>query len=287
MSAFAPGQTLAAAHEEIMDKLIINADDFGLTEGINNAVVEGYRRGVISSTTLMATAPAAGHAARLAAENPGLGVGLHLNLTWGEPALPAGRVRSLVTGDGRFPGPAAAVARLSTGWARAAELAAELEAQAGRLRALGLSATHIESNHHLHAHPRLRHVIARVCPRLGITRMRGYRMQQVDGPKALAVRLAAALPAGSGSAAQMATPDRFFGIGTMGGKDFTPPLARALGGGKGTLEFMCHPGYADRELQEVSRYGAPRGSELKVLLDPAFRKMLDASGARLVSFAGL
>ncbi len=269
-----------------MDKLIINADDFGLTEGINNAVVEGYQRGVISSATLMATAPAAGHAARLAAENPGLGVGLHLNLTWGEPALPAGRVRSLLGSNGRFPGLAAAVVRLSTGRARAAELAAELEAQAEQLRALGLKATHIDSHHHLHAHPRLRQVIARVCPRLGITRMRGYRMQ-ISGPKALAVRLAAALPAGGGNGAQMATPDRFFGIETMGGVDFTPPLVRALAGGKGTLEFMCHPGYADRELQEVSSYGAQRASELEVLLDPAFRRMLDACGARLVSFAGL
>ena len=268
-----------------MDRLIINADDFGLTEGINDAVIECYRRGVITSATLLVTAPAAGHAAVLAAQNPGLGVGLHLNLTTGEPVLPAGRVASLVGAGGRFPGLARAALRLSTGRARAGELEAELKAQLERLRTLGVTASHIDSHHHLHAHPRLRHIITRVCPPLGIVRMRGYRMR-VSGAKALAVRLAAAAPAGARAGA-LVTPERFSGIETMGGRDFAPLLAQELARGAGTLEFMCHPGRPDDELRRRSRYNEPRGRELAALLDPSFGKMLEASGVRLVSFAGL
>ncbi len=264
-------------------KLIINADDFGLTEGVNRGVIEAHRWGTVSSTTLMVTGPAALQAAALAKENAGLGVGLHLNLTSGKPALPAGKVPSLVGTDGRLPGVAGALLRLSGGWARTRELEAEIAAQIEECLKMGIVPTHIDSHHHLHAHPRLRRVIGRLCPRLGINRMRGYRLRprSLEG---LAVRAAAGIPV---AGAPLKTPDCFFGIEVMEGRDFREPLRRRLSECAGVLEFMCHPGYVDEGLGRASSYSGPRANELDMLLGPAFRQMIDESGARLISYRDL
>ena len=266
-----------------MKRLIVNADDFGLTDGVNRAVVECHEAGAVSSTTLLVAAGAAEAAARLAAGNPSLGVGLHLNLTSGRPVLPHGRVRSLVASSGGFPGPAGALLRLSTGYARTAELEAEIEAQLLRCRELGITPTHIDSHHHLHAHPRLRSIIQRVCPGYGITRARGYHLGSRSA-KSLAVRAAFLLPS---RGKRLKTPDRFSGMESMGRNNLAELLARELGGPGDTLEFMCHPGHSDRELAAVSSFSSQRETELAALVSPGFRQAIEAAGVRLISFGEL
>ena len=85
-----------------MKRLIINADDLGLTESVNRAIVRGYREGVLTSATLMANGAAYDDAVCIAREHPGLGVGLHLNILRGRPVLPPERIRSLVGPNGLF-----------------------------------------------------------------------------------------------------------------------------------------------------------------------------------------
>lgn len=267
----------------MVKKLIINADDFGLTEGVNQAVIECYQRGVVSSATLLVTGGAAKQAGALAGAHKKLGVGLHLNLTSGEPVLPPASIKSLVGNDGHFPGLASAVMRLTTGWARGAELEAEIAAQIERCLKLGIVPTHIDSHHHLHAHPRLRRIITRVCGRMGINKARGYHMGG-RSPKALVVRAAAAIPA---TTQALKTPERFFGIEVMGKKDFTDALGEEMSAARGTLEFMCHPGYVDRDLEEVSSFSGPRQAELEALLKPSFKEMINASGVKLISYREL
>ena len=266
-----------------MKRLIVNADDFGLTSGINRAVIECYLGGSVTSTTLMVNGQAAVEAALEAADNPGLGVGLHLNLTAGPPTAAAGKVRSLLGPDGNFPGMRQALWRLTTGRAKAHELENEIIAQVERLRSLGVRPTHIDSHHHLHAHPRLRSLIKRTCPRLGITRMRGYHLP-VKSAKALAVATAARLPA-PGNAMQ--TPAAFAGIEVMGSTNMTAELERRLAGDGDALEFMCHPGYADEALARLSSYNQPRQTELETLLSEAFAAAIVRSGAQPVSFGAL
>src|SRR3972149_1037605 len=82
--------------------LIVNADDFNLTEGVSRGILEAHRHGLVTSTTVMVNLPCLTQSRDLARDAPGLGLGLHLNLTFGPPALPPGRVPSLVDGDGRF-----------------------------------------------------------------------------------------------------------------------------------------------------------------------------------------
>lgn len=265
-----------------MKQIIVNADDFGLTAGVNRGILECHLCGAVTSTTLLVNGEAAGEAARLAAEHPSLGVGLHLNLTTGKPSMPARKVPSLVDGDGLFPGMAVMAGRLVTGRARRYELAAEVEAQIEKCLELGIRLTHIDSHHHLHALPRLRRVLQAVGRRAGITRMRGYHMS-ARSPKALVVLAAARLPAGE----PLKTPDRFSGIEVMGRKDMAAALMRELSASGDTLEFMCHPGYADERLSSVSSYNSLRGRELEALVSGDFARVFTEAGASPVSFADL
>ena len=83
-------------------RVIINADDFGLTEGINRAVVEAHRDGVLTSTTLMSDMPGAQAAVAIAHETPSLGVGVHLNLREGGCVSTDSEVRRVLSPNGEF-----------------------------------------------------------------------------------------------------------------------------------------------------------------------------------------
>lgn len=266
-----------------MNRLIVNADDFGLTGGVNRGIIDCHRAGVVSSTTLMVNGEAAAAAAAAAASNPGLGVGLHLNITTGAPVLPPGAVPSLVGPDGRFPGRNRAVLRLTAGRVRPLELAAEIAAQIEFCIKLGVVPTHVDSHHHIHAHPRLRSVMGSVCPRLGITRIRGYRTA-VRSFRALAVAAAARLPA---AGEPLKSPDRFSGMEVMGKKNMARALKRELGVRGDVLEFMCHPGYADEQLSEASGYSSLREVELRALLSGDFSRVIRSAGVELVSYSAL
>src|SRR5215813_14504652 len=105
-----PPQTgQSTAHQT--KQLIVNADDFGMTEGVNRGIIDGHTRGVISSATLMANMPAFDAAVRLAKDHPALGVGLHFNITQGRPVADASRVSSLINDRGEFLGTTGAILR--------------------------------------------------------------------------------------------------------------------------------------------------------------------------------
>lgn len=266
-----------------MKRLIVNADDFGLTSGVNRAIIEAHQAGSLTSATLMVSGRAASEAAGLSRENPDLGVGLHVNLTSGAPVLAPEKVPSLVGSDGRFPGMEKALIRLTIGMAKSQEIEAEVVAQINCCRELGVEPTHVDSHHHLHAHPRLRRVLTRVCQKAGIRKARGYRM----GPrssKAAVIRLAAALPVG---ARELRTPERFSGIEVMGTTNMAAALERELAATEGTLEFMVHPGYADRELALTTSYNHLRQVELKALTSGEFLRVAREAGAELISFRDL
>ena len=266
-----------------MIRLIINADDFGLTESVNRGIIECHRRGAVTSSTLLVNGQAAEAAASLLKDYPALGVGLHINLTSGPPILPGGKVPSLVGEDGLFPGMGAMVRRLATGRARKAELAAEVRAQLEKSLALGIQPTHVDSHHHLHALPRLRSVVQQVCAEAGITKMRGYRMS-ARSLKSLGVGLLARLPS---TGASLRTPDRFSGIDVMGKMNMAEALSRDLAAPGDALEFMCHPGFNDERLAQVSSFNSLRQVELEALTSERFGDVLRAAGVKLISFRDL
>lgn len=146
-----------------MKTLIVNADDFGLCDGVNAAVLDAYRAGALSSATLLVNGRAAQAAADLAQQHPGLGVGLHFNLTLGQPSAEPREVAGLLGDDGEFPARGELARRLLRGSASTAQIARELDAQLAAFAALGLQPTHVDSHQHVHAFPPVFDVLARAC----------------------------------------------------------------------------------------------------------------------------
>ncbi len=144
-------------------QLIVNADDFGLTSGVNQGIIDCHLAGAVTSTTLMVTMPAAEAAASLAKAHPALGVGLHFNLTLGAPLSSISDVPSLVGRQGQFHRRPVAEKLAMAGRFKPAEIEIELLAQFRRFEAFGLAPTHIDSHQHIHIFPAVFDVVAGLC----------------------------------------------------------------------------------------------------------------------------
>jgi chitin disaccharide deacetylase len=135
-------------------RLIVTADDFGRSPGINEAVRRAHQQGLLTCASLMVNEPACAEAVQIAQANPGLGVGLHLTLLHGRAALPPAQIPNLVDAAGRF-----SDQPVATGWryffrrGLRAELFREMAAQFERFHATGLPLDHVNGHLHLHLHP--------------------------------------------------------------------------------------------------------------------------------------
>lgn len=135
-----------------MRALIVNADDFGLTKGVNRAIIELHSAGLVTSTSLMARARATEEAIEFAIRTPMLGVGCHVVLVDGEPILPPDRIPTLVEAKtGNFPNSLVTfLRRLFTGRINMNELEAEIRAQITFLQQRGVRLTHVDTHKHTH-----------------------------------------------------------------------------------------------------------------------------------------
>jgi len=154
-------------------RLIVNADDFGRTPAINQAVVRAHREGILTTASLMVNEPASAEAIALARENPRLGVGLHLTFLFGHSALRPSRIPGLVDAQGCFGvNPAAAGFRFFFDRKLRGQLRAEIHAQFERFRATGLPLDHVNGHLHLHLHPVIFGLLMEDATQLGIERLR-------------------------------------------------------------------------------------------------------------------
>ena len=157
-------QTTPAA-SEAQYRLIVNADDFGISEEVNEAVIRAYRKGVLTSTSLMVTGAAFTQAVELAKENPGLAVGIHLVTVVGQSVLPHSEIPALVDEKGNFSdNPTLAGLKYYFSQPARRELRKELAAQFEKFHSTGLRLSHIDGHLHLHVHP----VIFRAALELGV-----------------------------------------------------------------------------------------------------------------------
>lgn len=145
--------------------VIINADDFGLTEGVNKAIEEAFRAESLTSATLMVNQQATEGAAQVAQRNPALGVGLHFTLTCGAPISGSSAVPSLIDEGGSFLPRRQFEMRAATGRIRSEHVDMELEAQFAQAKHLGVIPTHIDSHQHVHAFPTVFGAVARLAKR--------------------------------------------------------------------------------------------------------------------------
>src|SRR6267143_1580202 len=153
----------------VLRNLVVNADDLGLTPGVNTGIFDAHDRGVLTSARLFAHAPATADAVRRAWARPSLGVGVHLTLVDGTPLLPPHRVPSLVEDDGRFRASwKPFIVACLRGRVALAEVERELTAQIDRLRSEGIRLTHLDAHKHVHAYPPIFTIVARLAERFAI-----------------------------------------------------------------------------------------------------------------------
>jgi chitin disaccharide deacetylase len=288
-------------------RLIVNADDFGFTAGINRAIVEAHVRGIVTSSTLMANGRAFEDAVGLAKTVPRLSVGCHVVLIDGEPILDAGLLPSLTSaraGGARFrDGLKAFAARALAGRMDPGEIELEAGAQIRKLQSAGINVSHVDTHKHTHLFPAvLRPLLcaARACG-VGAVRNPFGPRKPLQSSELLTrpslwtryaeTRILRTLAAKFRDAARregMATPDGTFGIVVTGALDEKLFAAIAAIVPEGTWEFVCHPGYNDRDLQSAkTRLRESRETELRVLIMPEARQLLSNRGIDLISYREL
>jgi hopanoid biosynthesis associated protein HpnK len=156
-----------------MKELIINADDFGLSEGTNRAIVRAYREGILTSASLMVGGKAFDEAVSIAREIPGLQVGLHLTLVQGRSVLPPEEIPALVNGEGNFTDdPVNAGMRYFFVRSLKSQLYREMEAQIRAFRKTGISLSHIDGHLNIHMHPVVFDILLDLMPKYGISSFR-------------------------------------------------------------------------------------------------------------------
>jgi len=161
------------ARPEMTRRLIVNADDFGLSHSVNEAVVRAHREGILTTTSLMVNEPGCDEAVKLAKENPRLGVGLHLTLLRGHSALLPEKISDLVNSRGEFDDkPVATGFRYFFNRSLREQLRAEIHAQFEKFSASGLPLDHVNGHLHLHLHPTVFHILMEDAATLGIRHLR-------------------------------------------------------------------------------------------------------------------
>jgi predicted glycoside hydrolase/deacetylase ChbG (UPF0249 family) len=247
--------------------LIVNADDFNLTEGVTRGILDGHRNGIITSTTVMVNLPGLAHTRDAARATPGLGLGLHVNLTLGIPVLSSTTVPSLVDANGCFARDRDRVGEVGV----PSELRDEVAAQAKRFEEVfGRRPTHLDTHYHMHRLPRVLAAVLDVAADLRVP------VRAVTAEMAPEIRRRGVV-----------APDRMVGDVGAGPYWTTETLLAFLEAlGDGVTELMCHPGYADAALA-VSSYCAQREGELRGLSDPRVKAAVAAAGARLISYREL
>ena len=290
-----------------MRRLIVNADDFGFTAGINRAIVEAHIHGIVTSSTLMANGKAFEDAVRLARSVPRLSVGCHVVLIDGEPVIDARLLPSITcarSSGARFrDGLKSFAARALAGRLDAGEIEAEASAQIRKLQSTGIHVSHLDTHKHTHLFPAVLQPLLRAARACGVGAIRnpfGPRKplkstELLTRPslwtRYAEVRILRTLAAkfrDSASRESFATPDGTLGIVVTGALD--EKLFRGIAAimPEGTWEFVCHPGYNDDDLKSAkTRLHASRETELRVLTMPEARQLLLQQGIELISYREL
>lgn len=248
-----------------MSLLIINADDFGYSTGVNYGIIHSYQRGILTSTTMMANMPGFDEGVKLAEENTGLGIGIHLSLTCGSPLR--NDVPSLVGNNGKF--------HDLTFYEKAFEidlneLYKEWKEQIEKIINSGIEPTHIDSHHHVNGIASITEVFNQLAKEYNLPVRNNFEVPD-----------------------DIKTTKRFnttFDL-ISSVKEIWKPMelkniiqeCKAFG----TVEAMCHPGYVDSVLLENSSLRDSRAVTVSELQRSDYAEILEENGIRLGTYADL
>jgi chitin disaccharide deacetylase len=283
-------------------RLIINADDFGLTSGVNRAIVAGHRNGVVTSATMMANARAFEEASTLAKATPGLKTGCHVVLIDGVPLTQD--LPTLTNGAPHFRTSLKEFALAAIrGRIAAEEIQSEAEAQIRRIQAAGITVTHVDSHKHTHMFPRVLRPVMRAARSCGIRAIRNpfeprhtWPRSMVLGTPGLWLRSAGVMTFQMFASdfrralkeEGMVSTDGTVGIAATGKLDQQMLRAILHALPEGTWELVCHPGYADADLRAAgTRLTGSREIELSALTSVETKEALARQKIELISYAEL
>jgi chitin disaccharide deacetylase len=288
-------------------RLIINADDFGLTSGVNRGILQAHQDGVVTSATLMANGRAFSEAATMANSAPNLSVGCHVVLVDGSPLLPASEIPTLIASGENVAhfrrGLPGFVARALAGKVDANQIEAEAIAQMQNIQAAGITVSHFDTHKHTHIFPAVLRPLLRAAAKRGVRALRNpfppqglvplplllsrpilwKRYAQLKYLRRFSEQFREAVQDGG-----LFTTDGTLGLAATGYMD--PDLFQSLVESlpEGTWELVCHPGYNDAQLQATrTRLKASRVRELEVLTSAEAKTALSQLGVELISFRDL
>ena len=281
-------------------RLIVNADDFGMSRGISDGVLLTHRYGYVTSASLMVNMPASNYAVAQAAHAPRLGIGIHLNICRGKPVLPPAQVPSLVDRRGEFYPASGMIGRLWRWQASPREIEAEFRAQIRWMKDRGLHPTHADSHHHLHIYPAAARAFARALEAEEVRCVRASRCTQWPKNKALGGPHEGSLlrrlfvqvyrsALQATLARQFHSPDSRISFHSADRHNFTVLGERWLAAfaslPPGTFELACHPGFFERGFSEADPIHLQREEELQWLTNRDFRTVIERCGIRLITYA--
>ncbi|WP_099223791.1 carbohydrate deacetylase [Listeria costaricensis] len=260
-----------------MVKLIVNADDFGYSPGVNYGIIDCYQQGMLTSTTMMANMPGFVHGVELAKENQGLGIGVHMTLTCGRPLLDG--LQTIVDESGKFK--PLSFYQQENFQIDTDELYREWDAQIREIFESGITPTHLDSHHHTHT--------MGSCREVAVSLAREYQLPIRDNfPKEALVDLA-----GIKKVAHFVDDFDYTGlqkeyqISDQQMSDYFQRLLTELPQYE-SAEIMCHPAYLDRTIYEGSSLNMARIIEADILMHSDFSKKIRASETiKLATYADL
>jgi predicted glycoside hydrolase/deacetylase ChbG (UPF0249 family) len=276
----------------------------GWTEGVNRGIAESHRNGIVTSASLLANGAAFASGVEIARSTPGLGVGVHLNLSDGEPVADRELVTTLLNDRGELQGrPESLLLRRARRTLLLDEVEQEWDAQIQKVRNSGIEPTHLDGHRHVQMLPGLFEIVLRLAKRHGIAAVRvsheesslraalsaGAKQKGTvvmrQGVQARGLKLLAPDAREQAERAGIATSDFFCGIAQTGEltREGVLRLLEILP--EGTTELMCHPGYADADLaKSATRLQASRQAEVEILTDTKIRNLVASQGIRLIDY---
>ncbi|QOT01222.1 chitin disaccharide deacetylase [Brevibacterium sp. JNUCC-42] len=248
----------------MVTKLIINADDFGYSRGVNYGIITSHERGVVTSTTMMMNMPEVAQAFQLAEQHPALGVGIHLVLTCGKPI--SDDVPSLVDESGRFHSLRDVFDKINT-----EDVEKEFTRQLEAFLSYRKKPTHIDSHHHVHGHEKVLPIVLKLAERYHLPIRLFHTHDEANMIQA-------------GVRSTVAFDHNFYGD-DLSLESLEKILDKHVG--VESLEIMTHPAYIDQPLYQGSSYALQRMNELLILTDPYVKERLNSRDIKLITFEQL
>lgn len=240
-------------------KLIVNADDFGISLGTNYGILEAHKNGIVSSTTLMVNMKTCEHAVNLAKMAPALGVGIHFNLTKGFPLT---NPKTLLAPNGEF-----FKDYKNITLAPEKEIETELRAQLQKFLSFGIEPSHFDSHHHIHLLPNVMNVVEKLAKEFEKPVRKAWYNDLNTRNFTLEIK----------------GNDDF---GDFFGEDVTvDTLIDIIKNSKGeVLEIMCHPAFLDPEIYRESSYNLGRINEYSILTSKKIKDFIKNNNIEIINF---